>query len=94
MSLNKKVIRLSDYRAWCESPVTKAMQELFKDIYYKDTADTIRKISANDSSEKIAMRIANLKGRNTTMGYFFEEDSEGELLLKSLLENENVDWVK
>ena len=83
-------LRLSEYRDWLENPVTKAVIELFDDLYYRETAEAVRGLHRL-SSAKAKRQVEAIRGRQLVFEQFLVTDAEGELLIKKELDD-IVDW--
>lgn len=86
------------YRQLEINPVYIEIQRIFKDIVEKDSASFFDNMKASDSPTEIALKAAELRGRNKVLQKFYEllaKDQEGkqvETRMKLDMLDKYIDW--
>lgn len=96
--MKKTILPKAYYREWELNPVTKEIQRIFKEIVEQDSANFFDTLKSNESPTEIALKAAEIRGRNKVIKKFYELlaiDQEGkseELRLKLDILDKYIDW--
>lgn len=96
--MKKKIVPIHYYREWENHPMTLIVSEIFKKIVEEDSANFFDAMKADESPTSIALKAAEIRGRNKVMKKFYEllaRDQEGkeiELRMKVDMLDKYIDW--
>lgn len=94
MNQKKKVLPIHLLREWENHPITQALQDKFRQMYFEDSTVFINSVNSEKNTlESIAMRASELRGRNLVLEKFIDVRDDNELKIRTILDDQ-VEWEK